>query len=139
MGRLQLLSLYTTFAVIATLVNLATQRLVLAVIPEGTGFVFAMLAGTATGLAVKYVLDKKWIFFDTSSGIVTHGKKFGLYTAMGIVTTIIFWGMETSFWLTWKTETMREVGATLGLCIGYVVKYHLDRRFVFATPRTVEV
>jgi hypothetical protein len=28
---------------------------------------------------------------------------------------------------------MRELGAVIGLTIGYVVKYELDRRFVF-TP-----
>jgi putative flippase GtrA len=26
---------------------------------------------------------------------------------------------------------MRELGAILGLSVGYVVKYNLDRRFVF--------
>jgi hypothetical protein len=26
---------------------------------------------------------------------------------------------------------MRELGAVIGLAIGYVVKYNLDRRFVF--------
>ncbi|MDC1270063.1 GtrA family protein, partial [Amylibacter sp.] len=38
---------------------------------------------------------------------------------------------ETAFWLVWQTYAMRELGAVLGLSIGYVVKYNLDRRFVF--------
>ena len=50
---------------------------------------------------------------------------------MGLITTAIFWGMETTFWLIWHTDMMRELGAILGLTIGYVVKYHLDRRYVF--------
>jgi putative flippase GtrA len=50
---------------------------------------------------------------------------------MGLVTTAIFWGTETIFWLTWRTHAMRELGAVLGLVIGYTVKFHLDRRFVF--------
>ena len=66
-----------------------------------------------------------------------HGRQFGLYTAMGIVTTLIFWGTETAFWLAWNTEAAREAGAVLGLTVGYVVKYNLDRRFVFA-PRKAE-
>lgn len=128
---------YVAFALIATLINLATQRLVLAVLPpDAVGFTLALLAGTATGLVAKYWLDKNWIFFDTSAGMAAHGRKFGLYTVMGIVTTLIFWGMETGFWLAWRTEAMREVGALVGLGIGYVVKYHLDRRFVFEDRRS---
>lgn len=119
---------YAGFAVIAVLVNLAVQRGVLGL---GLGFVLALLAGTAAGLVVKYVLDKRWIFDDRSRGAGAHGKKFSLYTLMGAATTAIFWGAETGAWLIWGTETAREVGAVIGLSIGYVVKYRLDRRFVF--------
>ncbi len=50
---------------------------------------------------------------------------------MGLVTTTIFWGAESLFWFVWHTQAMRELGAVLGLAVGYVVKYRLDRRFVF--------
>lgn len=122
---------YTAFAVIATLANLAAQRAVLAVDASGVGFALAVFAGTAIGLVIKYVLDKRWIFYDESAGMKAHSHKFALYTAMGLVTTLIFWGTETLFWLVWETDTMRELGAVLGLAVGYVVKYKLDRRFVF--------
>ena len=36
-----------------------------------------------------------------------------------------------AFWLIWGTDLARESGAVLGLTVGYVVKYNLDRRFVF--------
>lgn len=123
---------YSLFAVIATLVNLGVQRGVLAF---GTGpvlFVIALGAGTLAGLVVKYLLDKRWIFYAATRTAAEDGKRFGLYTAMGLITTAIFWGMETAFWLVWQTDAMREAGAVLGLAIGYVVKYRLDRRFVFA-------
>ena len=126
---------YTVFAVIATLANLAMQRLVLAGGDSTLWFMAAVGAGTLVGLVVKYVLDKRWIFADTSTGVKAHGKKFGLYTTMGLITTAIFWGTETSFWLIWKTDMMRELGAVLGLAVGYVVKYNLDRRFVFTDSR----
>lgn len=126
---------YTVFAVIATLANLAMQRLVLMGGDSTLWFMAAVGAGTLIGLVVKYVLDKRWIFGDTSTGAKAHGKKFGLYTAMGLITTAIFWGTETAFWLTWQTDAMRELGAVLGLAVGYVVKYNLDRRFVFTDSR----
>jgi len=126
---------YAAFAVLATLANLATQRLVLAGGDTAAWFMAAVAAGTLVGLVVKYLLDKRWIFADTSTGVKAHGKKFTLYTAMGLITTAIFWGSETAFWLIWRTDAMRELGAVLGLAVGYVVKYNLDRRFVFTDNR----
>ena len=137
---------YALFAVIATVANLGTQRLIMplsgsmpawldgVVTPKlfaAAVFGMAMILGTFVGLVIKYVLDKKWIFFDAGTGLKQHGAKFGLYTAMGLVTTAIFWSTETLFWTIWHIDAMRELGAVLGLAVGYVVKYRLDRRFVF--------
>lgn len=122
---------YAAFAVIATATNLITQRFVLISGSSFEHFVLAVAAGTIVGLVIKYLLDKRWIFYDSGTGIRDHGQKFSLYTAMGLVTTAIFWGTETSFWLIWQTNLMRELGAILGLSVGYVVKYNLDRRYVF--------
>ncbi len=127
----QLVVRYALFAAIATAVNLGVQR---AVLWFGTGpvaFVAALLGGTIAGLLAKYVLDQKWIFYQPSQDLVQYTRRFGLYTAMGLITTAIFWSMETGFWLVWHDATMREAGAVLGLAIGYVTKYQLDRRFVF--------
>ena len=122
---------YGLFAVIATVANLGTQRAVLHFGDNTLLYLAAVIAGTGVGLIIKYVLDKRWIFFDTGTGLRQHGQKFGLYTAMGLVTTDIFWGSETVFWYFSRTEALRELGAVLGLAVGYVVKYRLDRRFVF--------
>jgi putative flippase GtrA len=126
---------YTAFAVAATVVNLGVQRLVLGIAGTVFAFYIALLAGTVAGLVVKYVLDKRWIFADRSTGVVAHGRKFSIYTLMGIVTTAIFWGAETLFWLYWQTQAAREIGAILGLSVGYAIKYRLDRRFVFNSNR----
>lgn len=131
MSATRIALLYTGFAIVATIANLGLQRLVLSF---GTGpalFLAALALGTLAGLVVKYLLDKRWIFHDHRQGLKHHGQKFSLYTAMGLITTAIFWGMESGFWLIWYTDLMREVGAVIGLGIGYVVKYQLDRRFVF--------
>jgi putative flippase GtrA len=122
---------YAAFAVVATIANLATQRLVLQFGDTGGYFAAAVDAGTIVGLVIKYIFDKRWIFYDLETGVKNHGRKFSLYTAMGLITTAIFWGTETAFWLIWQTDMMRELGAILGLSGGYVVKYNLDRRFVF--------
>lgn len=122
---------YALFAVIATVANLGIQRVIMRLGDHALVFFAAVLVGTLVGLVIKYVLDKRWIFFDVGTGLKQHGRKFGLYTAMGLITTAIFWSTESAFWFIWRTEAMRELGAVLGLTVGYVVKYQLDRRFVF--------
>jgi putative flippase GtrA len=131
LGLRALVLRYAAFAVVATLANLGAQRLVLAQGETGTLLVPAMIVGTAVGLVVKYTLDKRWIFFDQSSGLRAHSDRFSRYSAMGLITTALFWATEAGFWWVWRTETARELGAVLGLAVGYGLKYWLDRRFVF--------
>ena len=121
---------YCAFAGLAVLANLAAQRLVLSFGDGSALFATALVVGTGVGLVVKYILDKRWIFYDQSPD---HMRQFSLYACVGLITTALFWGTEISFWLIWRTETAREIGAVLGLSAGYVLKYQLDRRFVF-TP-----
>ena len=127
------IGLYAAFCVIAILVNLGAQRLVLSFGTEPVLFALAIFAGTGAGLVVKYMLDKRWIFHDRTQGAAAQGHQFGLYTAMGVITTAIFWATETAFWVVWQTEAMRELGAVIGLSFGYITKYWLDRRYVFTS------
>ena len=131
MKRRSLVFRYTFFALLATLANLATQRSVLWLGENNTLFTLAVFAGTLIGLLLKYILDKRWIFHDKSMDLKSHTQQFSLYTAIGVFTTLVFWGIEACFWLIWKTTAMRELGAIIGLGIGYVLKYRLDYRFVF--------
>lgn len=137
MTRTTLIVRYAAFAVLAVIANLAAQRLVLAGAEtvDGLRFAAALAVGTLVGLVVKYLLDKRWIFFDTTRGARAQGRQFFLYSLMGVATTAIFWVTETVFWLLWQTDLARETGAVIGLTIGYGTKYALDSRFVFRTAR----
>ena len=121
--------LYALFAAFAIGVNIGTQALSLAVWSGPVALPVAMLLGTATGLVTKYGLDKRWIFADRSTGLRAHGTRFTLYTLMGVATTLIFWGTELAFAAV--DPDLAFLGAAVGLTIGYVTKYHLDKRFVF--------
>lgn len=133
MSNLTLALHYAAFAILATTANLGTQSAILAIDDQAVVYYFALAAGTGIGLVTKYILDKRWIFADPSRGVAAHAQRFSLYTLMGVVTTLIFWGTETLFWFTWHTHEARVTGALLGLGIGYFVKYQLDRRFVFTS------
>ena len=91
----------------------------------------SIFVGTATGLPLRYFLEKRYIFNFTSRNLVHDGKLFIFYSAMGVITTLIFWGTEYAFHLIYNTDLMRYIGGILGLSIGFYVKYQLDKKFVF--------
>ncbi len=123
--------LYAGFAALATVANIGAQEVWLRCWHGPHAIALSVLAGTAVGLVVKYVLDKRWIFRFQTQGAAHDGKTFVLYTLMGVLTTGIFWGFEWAFHQLWGTREMRYAGGVLGLAIGYVAKYWLDKRFVF--------
>ena len=127
--------LYTLFCVAAMGVNIGSQDLALRLWPGGIWF--SILVGTGTGLVVKYLLDKRFIFRFKVQNASHDSKTFVLYALMGVVTTAIFWGFEYGFWHAFGTAQMRYLGGVIGLAIGYLAKYHLDKKFVFnASPST---
>lgn len=129
--HVRLITAYAGFAFVAILANLGSQRLFLAVY-RGTGAIIAsMLAGTAVGLMVKYVLDKKYIFRFQSRDAKHELRTATMYTVMGLATTAIFWGTELSFAAIFRNDPMRYLGGFIGLCLGYYAKYRLDKHFVF--------
>ena len=122
---------YIFFAVISTLVNLLFQYLSFYFYNGFLSLYVAMFFGTLSGLILKYILDKKYIFYHKPKNKKDNGKKFLLYSLMGIFTTFIFWGFEIGFNILFESEIAKYIGAIIGLSIGYVVKYFLDKKFVF--------
>ncbi len=121
---------YLVFAVLATLANLAAQELVIRVSPVAP-LALSILAGTAAGFVLKYVLDKRWVFADRSESHAQEIRKVTLYGAFSVLTTLVFWGFEIAFWALWRTDLAKYTGAVLGLALGYAAKFALDRAFVF--------
>lgn len=122
---------YTIFASIATAANLGAQDLLIRAYSGTYGISTSIIAGTATGLIVKYLLDKRYIFRLKTQNVAHDAQTFALYTCMGLITTLFFWGFELSFHYLFATREMRYLGAIIGLAIGYLIKYHLDKRYVF--------
>ena len=121
---------YVLFAALSMVANLVTQELLFRTAPIAP-LAFAILGGTAAGFAVKYVLDKKWIFHDATTTGRDELRKISLYGFFSVFTTLIFWGFEVAFWWIWRTDLAKYAGAVLGLSLGYAIKFSLDRTFVF--------
>lgn len=127
---------YAAFAAVAVLVNLGTQAIVFAVYDGPWDLEMGLVAGTATGLLTKFILDKYWIFFDVApQGLTDHGRQFFLYTLMGVATTFLFWGTEYLFDRLIGGDVARLTGGAIGLTAGYILKYQLDRMFVFRSAK----
>ena len=129
---MSLVAKYVMFAVLATVVNIACQDIVVRSLTGKWALWWSVLAGTAAGLLLKYYLDKRYIFNFVADGLGHDTRTFAVYTLMGLVTTVIFWGFEFGFEWLFNDRLLRYFGAVIGLGVGYFMKYHLDKRFVFA-------
>jgi len=125
--------IYGILALIATAVNIGAQDLVIRSYSGTFDVLLSMVVGTGVGLIVKYILDKRYIFCFRARNAVHDGQTFALYALMGLATTVIFWGFEFGFHYIFATKEMRYLGGVIGLAIGYLAKYHLDKRYVFRT------
>jgi putative flippase GtrA len=142
----KLIFFYTLFALIAIAVNLGTQKGVIELlsalgigldtlrIPLFSGpwnMLVGMGCGTLTGLMIKYVLDKRYIFNFTTQNIKHDSQLFFLYSIMGLVTTALFYLTQLLFYTLFGTQAAFYTGGAIGLSAGYWIKYLLDKRFVF--------
>ena len=123
--------LYTLFAVLSTAINIGSQMLSIWIYEGPLSVEISILVGTAMGLPLRYFLEKRYIFNFTSKDLVHDGKLFVFYSAMGVITTLIFWGTEYAFHLVYDTDFMRYLGGIIGLSIGFYIKYQLDKKYVF--------
>ncbi|MBU1042258.1 MAG: GtrA family protein [Proteobacteria bacterium] len=122
---------YALFAALATLVNIGTQDVAIRCYSGAYGVTLSVMAGTVAGLVVKYLLDKRYIFRFKTRDAVHNGQVFALYTLMGLATTAVFWAFEFGFDYLFHDKWLRYLGGGIGLAVGYVTKYQLDKRFVF--------
>lgn len=129
---------YTLFAIISTGFNLLFQSFSFFFYSGIASLYIAMFIGTVAGLVVKYILDKKYIFYHTPKDKSDDARKFLLYSFMGVFTTIIFWGTEIMFNALFQSQYAKYLGAVIGLSIGYIIKYFLDKRYVFIHKMEVE-
>lgn len=124
---------YAIFALIATAANIGAQDLVIRIYFGTAHILVSIIVGTGAGLVVKYILDKRYIFRFHTRSIAQNTQTFILYSVMGVVTTAVFWGFEFGFHHIFQTKEMRYLGGIIGLVGGYLIKYHLDKRYVFCS------
>jgi len=122
---------YICFAVLAISLNLFAQYLLLLIYVGEGALYLAILTGTGVGLVAKYILDKKYIFYHQPSNGRKDAQMFLLYSLTGVFTTVLFWGTELLFDYIYASENAKYIGAIIGLSVGYICKYFMDKKYVF--------
>lgn len=117
-------------------INLGIQYISLLIYSGKFAIYFAMFFGTISAFIVKFILDKFFVFQFKSESLKQDLSKFILYTALSVITTLIFWITEILFNKLFNYEWAKYVGALLGLILGYTMKYWLDKNFVFISRKT---
>jgi putative flippase GtrA len=135
MKRFPIVVKYAVFAAIATGINIAVQRGVAFFFQGPFSIYICLLCGTIAGLVVKYLLDKRFIFYYRPVSPGDEAVKVFLYLIMSGFATVVFWAVEISFDALFEFTAARYVGAAVGLTLGYSLKYELDRRFVFISKK----
>jgi putative flippase GtrA len=125
---------YSLYAAIAVGTNIAVQYMVLSMYQGRYALYVAMAIGTVVGLVVKYALDKRSLFRYQTKGVGENMRTFILYATIGGVLTLVFWAVELGFDALFPYQQAKYVGAVIGLTLGYLAKYQLDKRFVFIKP-----
>jgi putative flippase GtrA len=122
---------YALVSGFATVANISTQAVSMWIYSGAYAVELSVLAGTATGFPIKYVLEKKHVFDFKADSLANDTRLFILYGFLGVFTTAIFWTIEFAFHYIYRTDAMRYFGGAIGLILGSYIKYHLDKRFVF--------
>jgi len=119
------------FALIATAANIGAQDIVTRIYSGPFNIAVSVVAGTGVGFVVNFIFDKRYIFRFRARSAAHHTQAFALYGVMGLITTAIFWGVEFGFHYIFETKEMRYLGAVIGLALGYLTRYQLNKRYVF--------
>lgn len=124
---------YVAFAIAAGACNLVMQEVWIRLI-GATPIMLSVLFGTAVGFAVKYLLDRNWIFMDGYTDQAAEARKVAAYGLVSVLTTLLFWAVELAFLFASGSATAKYLGAVIGLALGNALKYRLDKQYVFGRP-----
>jgi putative flippase GtrA len=122
---------YTLFVLVSIIVNLFSQLVMLAIYSGPLSLFLAMCVGAGTGLIIKYNLDKRWVFYHQTNNKNHNAQAFILYVLFGGLITSLFFISEIALDLIVNNPYAKFLGALIGLVIGYIAKYQLDKRYIF--------
>lgn len=130
---------YFFFAAIAILLNTLIFTLLYewaqAVVADRFWLALAEYAakscGIVAGFALKYFLDKNYVFADEKKERRQEAKQIGLYGLFSVFTTLLTFALAEVGERLMHHRYEATIGWLFGLVVGYTTKYYLDKNFVF--------
>ena len=119
------------FAALSAVINIGSQMVLIWAYKAPFAIEVHILVGAAAGLAMHYFLEKRYIFVFTSKNLAHDGKLLFFYSAIGVITTFIYWNIEHAIHLIYDTDLIHYVGVVVGLATGYYIKFQLDKKHDF--------
>ena len=132
---MKIFALYSLFAFISMVTNISIQPIFLLFYQGMYAIELSIFIGTIIGLPIRFILEKKYIYKISRRCYKSSFGTFSLYGSSAVFTTLIFWGFEYTFHLLFEGDIMRYIGGIIGLTIGFVVKYRLDKKYVFGSNK----
>ncbi|MCJ2053867.1 GtrA family protein [Methylobacterium sp. J-070] len=131
LDRLSLILRYAVFALLSIAINWLMQFLMLRTIPGASAIYVALFAGTGAGFAAKYLLDRNFIFYHTSSDHRQELWVMVLYLCTSVLMTGLYLASQGLMYYKYGECALYYVIGTLVLLCGYTTKFILDGQFVF--------
>ncbi len=126
--------LYWFFVVLSIALNISIQEIVFFLESKDSilqASMVAMIIAIIITFIFKYIADKKYVYKYEIEKMYDK-KSLVFYLIFSLFTTFLFFVVELFFIFVLKDiEFKKEIGATLGLLIGYIIKFILDKNITF--------
>jgi putative flippase GtrA len=131
LDRMSLMLRYAGFALLSIAINWLMQFCMLRAVPGAGAIYAALIAGTGAGFGAKYLLDRNYIFYHTSSGAAQEIWVMALYLGTSVLMTGLYLTSQGIVYYKYGECALYYITGTLVLICGYTTKFILDGHFVF--------
>ena len=121
---------YLILCFFAIFLNIVSQQIFLLFFAGPYSIEISILIGTIMTFFLRFYLEKNFVFLKDKFSFKTESMLY-MYFVSSIFTTLIFWIFEYSFHLFFDTDFLRYIGATIGLLVGFYIKYKIDKGLTF--------
>lgn len=132
LDRISLMLRYAGFALLSIAINWLMQVCMLRAVPGAGAIYAALIAGTGVGFGTKYLLDRNYIFYHTSSDAAQEIWVMVLYLGTSVLMTGLYLATQGLVYYKYGECALYYIVGTLVLICGYTAKFILDGQFVFS-------
>lgn len=127
---MKIVAKYSFISFISILFNVIAQFIFTKLFYYNYNFLIEMFLGSISGVTVKIILDRTYIFYYMNEKSIGNILRFVVYSFFEIISILLFIILEVIFNFFIPIPFSRYLGVIIGLSIGYSIKYHFDKRYI---------